>query len=917
MKYFLILMTFILASFTITSAQVISINAANEDFKVFINRLQETTGYTFFYNEKDFNSIIVDGSFDKMALESVLAQILADQGLEYSIDHTDRNVFITKGVKILTKLPEGFFENHLQQRKQTSQEVVIFDYFDEKLKMSDEEKLYEIGTKSNVIRSGNATLEGRIKHSESGELIIGATVIAQNASTGTATDLSGAFSLSMPKGRHTLKISAIGFREVTREIILYSDGHMDVELQEQVMSLKEVVVRSERDVNVSGAQMGVEKMTIQTIKQIPMAMGEPDILRVMVTLPGVKTVGEASTGFNVRGGSVDQNLILFNDATVYNPSHLFGFFSAFNSDLISEVELFKSAIPSRYGGRLASVLDIKPRYGNKKKISGSAGIGILTSRLMVEGPLAGEKTSFIAGVRATYSNWALNLLKNSEYKNSEATFYDGSLGLTHEIDKNNYLYMTGYLSKDGFRLRSDTTFQYQNQNIVFKWKRITNDKMFAVYTGAFSKYKYNISAEENPVNAFKLGFDIQQVNLKADYNFTLNENHQLSFGGGTILYNLQLGSLSPLGAESQIGRTILPSEQAFETSFYLEDNFEVSKKLLLNMGVRYSRFDYLGPKDVYTYAPGEPRNNDNRIDTIAFNSGEHIQSYHGPEIRVSARYILARDFSIKAGFNTLRQYIHMLSNSTAVSPTDIWKLSDNNIRPQLGRQVSLGLYKNFNSGGIEASVETYLKNMENFLDYKGGAELILNPAIETDVINTKGEAYGIELLLKKKTGKLTGWFSYTYSRILLKVDDPFAGETINNGEWYPANYDKPHDATLITNYKFSHRFNIGVNCTYNTGRPITLPIGRFSYSGAERVLYSDRNKYRIPDYFRLDFAMNIEGNHKVHQKTHNSWTVGVYNLTGRRNVYSAYFVTENKSINGYRLSIFGSFIPYINFNIRF
>jgi hypothetical protein len=414
-----------------------------------------------------------------------------------------------------------------------------------------------------------------------------------------------------------------------------------------------------------------------------------------------------------------------------------------------------------------------------------------------------------------------------------------------------------------------------------------------------------------------MDFSINQSNLKGDFNYNLNLKHQVDFGFSSIYYKLRPGSFLPNDKESQVAPVTVQTEQALESAVYLSDRYDISRKLSFSPGIRYSIYNYLGPQEVDTYAPHLPKTDANHTGTVLYKNGSFIKAYHGPEIRLTARYNLTTSFSVKASYNTLRQYIHVLSNTANISPTDIWKLSDYNIEPQLGDQASIGLYKNFNSDSVELSVEVYTKRIKNYLDYKNGAILVLNDHIETDVFKTKGKAYGMELMLKKRVGKLNGWVSYSYSRILLKMDDANAGETINNGEYYPANYDKPHDFTLIGNYRINHRFSISFNMTYSTGRPITVPLGRFYYAGSERTLYAERNSYRIPDYFRTDFSMNIEGNHKVHQLTHNSWTIGLYNMTGRKNPYSVYYTSENGVVNGYKFSIFGSVIPFINYNIRF
>jgi hypothetical protein len=645
--------------------------------------------------------------------------------------------------------------------------------------------------------------------------------------------------------------------------------------------------------------------------------GETDVLRVVLTLPGVTSVGEASTGFNVRGGAADQNLILFSDATIYNPSHLFGFFSAFNPDVVKGVELFKSGIPEKYGGRLSSVLDVTTRDGNSKKISGVGGLGLLTSKITVEGPLVKGKTTFIVGGRTTYSNWLLKKVPNEAYKNSKASFYDVDLHINHAINAKNNLYLTGYISNDRFNFRNDTTYSYGNRNANLKWKHIFNNKFYSVFTGGYDHYAYSITGSKASINAYRLAFSINQAHFRADFNATPNNKHALNFGINTIHYNLRPGSFKPAGVQSLVVPDVLPSERGLESAVYAGDRFNITPKLSVNAGLRYSLFNYLGPQAVYNYAPGIPKETTTIRDTAFYKSGRVIKTYHGPEYRLAVRYSLTSNASLKGSFNSLRQYIHTISNTTAISPTDIYKLSDPNIRPQEGYQASVGYYQNFKSNTIETSVELYYKRMRHYLDYKSGATLLMNHYIETDVINTRGKAYGAELLLKKTSGKINGWVSYTYSRTLLQQDDPLAGETINHGNYYPANFDKPHNVNFIANYRFSHRFSISLNVIYNTGRPITLPLAVFDLGGAQRLYYSQRNQYRIPDYFRTDLSMNVEGNHKIKQLTHNSWSFGVYNLTGRQNAYSVYFVQQGGAIKGYKLSIFGTVIPFVTYNFRF
>ena len=754
-----------------------------------------------------------------------------------------------------------------------------------------------------------------MRNATTGEPLINTSVFINN-NYSTVTDAYGNYSLTVPAGKHTLNILAIGMKDTKLQVAVYSDGKLDIDIREQVTTLKEVIVSSKKMININRVQMGVDRLSIESIRRVPSIFGEADVLRVITSLPGVKTVGEASTGFNVRGGSADQNLILFNDATIYNPAHFFGMFSSFNPEVIKDVELYKSSIPARFGGRLASVLDINSREGNKKKVTGSAGIGVITSRVHLEGPLSKDKTSFIFGGRSTYANWLLNLLP-AEYENGKASFQDVNFGISHRIDSSNNLYFSGYFSNDKFALETDTTYAYSNRNLTVKWTRNFNNRLSAAFIVGFDQYKYKVLREDSTVNDFTLQFGISQFHAKANFVYYLNQKHSFDFGVSTIRYKLQPGSFTPLGKSSIIVPDIVETEQALESGVYLSHRFSPNNKLSFNSGIRFSLYNYLGPQEVNYYAAGLPVTPANVIDAKKYERGKFIKNYYGPEFRLSTRYAFTNSFSIKAGYNSLRQYIHMLSNTTAIAPTDIWKLSDPNIKPQYGDQVSLGFYKNFKTNTIETSVEVYYKRIKDYLDYKPGAKLLLNHSIETDVINTKGKGYGVELLIKKPGGKINGWISYTYSRILLKTNGDDPDIQVNRGDYYPANYDKPNDVTFAGNFRVNHRFSISLNSTYSTGRPITLPIGRYYYAGSERVLYSDRNAYRIPDYFRTDLSLNIDGNHKVKQKTHNSWTIGAYNLLGRRNPYSLYFISENGLVKGYKLSIFGSVIPFVNFNIRF
>ncbi len=894
----------------VITGKFIDINAEQ-----FLLQLQQKTNYTFYFDAEQLDSVTITIIVNKKPLPLVLMMAFENTKFGFAIDD-QKNVFISKGQVVITDLPDGYEIKKRKNYYSSNNSFPNFQSNDTTVQIaSSQNKIYTIG-ESNKSGSTNVIINGFVLDNNTGEPLPGAFVQVENSKIQTATDQYGYYTIALPKGRHTLSIQSIGMKDTKREIMVKGDGKLNIEMQSQIISLKKVIVSSQKVNNIRGLEMGVQQIDIKTIKQVPVVFGEADVLKVVLTMPGVKSVGEASTGLNVRGGAADQNLILFNDATIYNPSHFFGLFSAFNPEVIKDVQLYKSSIPAKYGGRLSSVLEINSREGNKKNISGTAGIGLLTSRFTLEGPLVKDKSSFIIGARTTYANWLLNLLPD-QYKHSRAGFYDMNAIITHEINKKNTVYFTGYMSRDKFNLNSDTLYHYGNNNFSLKLKHIFNNNLYGLIIAGYDNYNYHISSEANPINAYSLGFDVNQANLKVYFNHFINDKHTIEYGIDNIFYKLHPGNYTPLGKQSLVIPVRIQSEQALQSALFISDKFTVDPAFSIEAGVRYSVFNVLGPDSFHVYPSGVPKTVDNIIATNNYDKNKFIKTYGGPEIRLSARYEFENDFSIKASFNTQRQYIHVLSNTAAIAPTDIWKLSDPNIKPQYGEQYSIGFYKNLKSNTIETSVEFYYKKIKDYLDYKSGAVLVLNPHIETDVLHTNGKAYGVEFLIKKQTGKLNGWFSYTYARTFLKMNDITQGDVINGGKYYPANADIPNEATAICNYRINHRFSISVNATYSTGRPITLPIGTFFYNNSERTLYSNRNEYRIPDYFRTDFSLNLDGNHEIHQKTHNSWTIGVYNVTGRKNPYSVYFISENGVVNGYKLSIFGSAIPFINFNIKF
>ncbi len=891
----------------------------NTPFDLFAHDIERQIPVEFMYHPQMVDSFFVTAIFNKESLKNALTRVFRESQIHFFINENGK-IILTHGYEVREGLPFNFFDRSGENLNETQIQVIDFLVKEEKhtkLQNTLENTLFEIGDKSVITDGAYINLAGHIRDSDTGEPMIGALIYIDDPRIGVATDQFGYYSLTIPKGKQELLLQCIGYKDSKRQIMLYGEGNLNIEMIEDVIPLKEVIIESEKDINIAGMQMGFDKLDAQSMKKVPPVLGEVDILRIALTLPGVQSVGEGANGINVRGGTADQNLMLINEAAIYNPTHFFGFFSSFNPDIIKSVELHKGGIPAQYGGRISSVFEVQAKEGNKKEFVGSGGISPVTARLAFEGPIIKDKASYIIGARSTYSDWILKQLPNASYKNSSASFYDFYAKLSYEIDDKNTIYAAGYYSDDKFSFNSDTVYSYSNENASLQWKHIFNNKLYGVFSGVYSGYRYEIESTKIQENAFKMDYAIKNINGKIDFSYFPTSNNKIDFGVSSILYQLQPGRQVPASEQSLINPIILESEQGVESVFYVGDKYDISPKLSVYAGLRYSLYNYLGPKTVTEYAPDSPIDEGTQTGETTYKTGENIKTYHGPELRFSARYSLSNNSSLKLSYNRMRQYIHMLSNTTSISPTDIWKLSDQQVKPQLGDQVSLGWYKNFKNNTVEGSVEGYYKTIQDLLDFKSGAQLTLNEHVETDIISGFGKSYGLEFLLKKKTGKLNGWVSYTYSRALIKVDGQYSGESLNDGEFFPASYDKPHDFTVLSNWKFSRRFSVSGNLTYSTGRPITYPVAKYTYGGVERLHYSDRNQFRIPDYFRFDMSISLEGNHKIKKLNHSSWTFAIYNITSRDNAYSIYFVSTRGNVKGYQLSIFAEAIPTLTYNFRF
>jgi len=622
-------------------------------------------------------------------------------------------------------------------------------------------------------------------------------------------------------------------------------------------------------------------------------------------------------GYNVRGGKVDQNLILLDNATIYNPSHFFGVFSAINPFSTASADIYKGSLPAEYGGRLSSIIDIKTKTVSKNKFKGEGNLGLVTSNLMVEVPIKKDKTAVLAGFRTTYSNMVLKQIKNDAIKKSEVSFLDGIVRFDSDINKNNTINSTLYYSKDKYSISSDTLNQYENKLFSLEWKHQfnKNNKMDLQFNNTI--YDFNITNEGIYHNNYNIYFGIAENEFKLKLSKILNKKHTFTYGVNSKLYRINPGEIKPLGTESTILSRKIANEKGLESGVFISDKYDVSKKLSIDLGFRYSFYMNLGEADVNIYPENTTHSEENIIDVKHYNNNQIVKSYGYPELRFSARYAFTPDLSIKTSISNSSQFIHLLSSNTTATPIDTWKLSGPYIKPQKSVLASFGVFKNLNDNMYEISLETYYKKMYDILEYKIGAELLLNENIENEILQAEGKSYGVEFLIKKNKGRFNGWLSYSYSRALVKVFATSFVDLVNNGDYFPANYDKPHDLSLIMNYKLTKRYSFSCNFVYQTGRPITYPIGRYDYAGVEHVLYSERNAFRIPDYYRLDLGVNIEGNHKIKKLAHSFWNISVYNVLGRHNPFSIFFVNEDGNIQAYQTSIFAVPIPSISYNFKF
>ena len=764
------------------------------------------------------------------------------------------------------------------------------------------------------------TLSGSVYESEGQETLIGANVIFPELNTGTITNEYGFYSITLPKGTYSLTISYLGYNTVTEIIILDQNLNRNFSLGAAADALDEILLETDVErINIKTPQMSVNALNANTIKQIPVVFGEADVVKAITLLPGVSNGGEGTGGFNVRGGSNDQNLILLDEATLFNSSHLFGFFSVFNPDAIKSLKLYKGGIPAKYGGRVASVLDIYQKEGNKNEFHGNGGIGLIASRILLEGPLEKEKGSFLFGGRSTYAHLFLPLFDVDNI----AYFYDLNTKLSYRLDADNKIYLSGYFGRDVFNVSNSFENTYGNTVVNFRWNHLFSEQLFSNLSLIYSDYYYGLDLN---FVGFEWNSGIQNMNIKFDLKQYLNDRYSLEYGVHSTYYGFNPGIIQPNGPTSGINREKLTKKNAFENAVYLDVKQQVSEKISLNYGARLSSFLRLGQDELNRYE------NDNALafnpdlqiyeavdpsGTIETSSGSVEASFMNIEPRVALSYLLDENSSVKASYNRMAQYLHLLSNTTAPTPLDVWAPSGKYIQPQLLDQIALGYFKNYNDYSFE--IEAYYKKTKNRIDYIDGANLIANKAIEQVLLNGRSRAYGLEILLRKNNGRLKGWMAYTLSKSEQQTEGRNPSEPgINNGNWYNTPFDKTHDISITSSYDLNEKWTLNANFLYQTGQPTTYPNGQYVYNGLVIPTYEARNSSRLPAYHRFDVSAKYIPKPEKTKGWRGEWVFSIYNLYNRKNAQSLNFRqnTDTGQNEALKLSIFGA-IGAVTYNFKF
>ena len=784
-----------------------------------------------------------------------------------------------------------------------------------------------IGNAMEYGRYPRATVSGKVTDGQTDEELVGVLVFVEDLGLGTTTDFYGNYSLELPVGEHDLKVNYVGYEPYNVRIKLVSPGEMDIRMMSESRLLDVVTITARRrDSNISQTQMSLIRMDASDLSQLPTSMGERDIIQSLTLLPGIQSVGEFGTGFHVRGGSADQNLILVEGVPLFNSSHLFGLTSLINPDMVSEVTLTKAGIPARYGERSASVMDIRLGGRDPDDFSVNGGLGLLSSRLSLQTPLPVENGYALIGGRSSYSNAFLNNMPDEELMNSSARFYDASALVNLPLGSGHNLNLFGYFSKDGFAFGENMDYAYASRLASARWNGVFARNVMTSLLIGHSDYTYNVTGENrlNPNNAFDLDSRIQYNNLRWSVNYYHTPENSIEAGINAMHYGILPGTLSPFGQGSTVSPLEMDREQAVELAGYLNTNFAIGPALAAEIGLRYTQYYKLGPGTVNTYEEGRPRSIHSVTDSLSYGKNEVMAKHNGLEPRLSLRYQLDQETSLKLSYSRINQYINVVTNTSVPTPADVWFLADAFHKPLISDQLAFGFFKNLFENSLETSLELYYKQLQHSIEPRNNATILLNPVMETALLDARGQSYGAELYMKKLTGSLTGWISYTYSRSFRQTNSEYTELQINANEPFPANFDQPHNLVVNANYHLSRRWRFGGTFTYNTGRPITYPERVYVHGGKLITYFSDRNKYRLPDYHRMDLSLSFDGSVRQDRRWHSYWTLSLVNVYGRKNIYSSFFEkTEPSPSNDYqrythfKLYIIGRPLPTLTYNFKF
>ena len=752
--------------------------------------------------------------------------------------------------------------------------------------------------------------------SPEGEALEGINLFFPALNKGRVTNRAGRFSIRLAAGNHLLRIEGLGFETLQVKLELYQDAQHNFTLTEQAEELDEVVVRNQENENVESEMLGKSSLSLLETKNIPLVLGELNILKAATILPGISSAGEAATGFNVRGGKADQNLMLLNEAIIVNPNHFFGIFQALNPFAINRLNVYKGNIPIQYEGRTSSVFELSTKSPNQEEFQAEVSLGPITANALIETPVVKNRSGIMFGARSAHSDWVLRSLKESKLNKSSARFHDLVLVYEDRLSEKDKVLATAYHSEDQFSITSDSLYHYTNTVAAVNWKHQFNEKNNASFVLSHSDYAFSINYDGGVSNNFKSSFALQIDAARLKLNSKLGAKHNLTYGANLMRYTIAPGAIRPLDSNSLIREEELQTEVALEGSLYVADRMEIGKNFVLNVGAQLAVYSALGPALQRNYLYDLPKSDLSVTDVQTFEANQGYAQSIFPNYRLSGRYKISANTSIKFAAISIYQFIHSLSNNTTASPIDTWRISSNHLKPQASQQFSLGVFHDQPQQGLEISLEGFYKQQDNLVDFKTGAQLFLNEFIETDLLQGQGEAYGVEFLVRKKKGRHTGWLGYTYARSFIQLDSPFPSERVNNGNFFPTNYDKPHDLSVAWNYQLAKRLSFSTNLLYQTGRPITLPAGNYAFDGAEYVLFSDRNAYRIPDYYRIDASLNYDYKQKSDKRIGFAWSISVYNIFGRNNPFSVFFVAEDGQIKGRQSSIFNVPIPSLNLQLK-